>query len=1025
MVLALGVTLTVLLQCILCYTPVSPLKVELSPKKPLFRVGDRQELTCRMIKCSEKMTFSWSSLQDKPLYAEPQTTSTESTLVFKSVSKNIENKIQCKATCQGMIKQAAVTVRVYSFPKVPVISGHDSLVLGKENSLTCEVSDVYPAEHMTVEWLRGGKVVRTQEGEYGIESIQSYYTFTPQTNDDGESITCRATLSLDGLPPEERTREITVSMAVLCPPMNTVISVSPNNPKEDEFMNISCVSDSNLASRLVLSKMLDGKETELVSGDGPRVSVSYDKANLNHSGVYVCRTTNACGRQTDNVTFTVGISSFEAELSPKKPLFRVGDRQELTCRMTKCSEKMTFSWSNLEDKPLYAEPQTTSTGSTLVFKSVSKKNEDMIQCKATCQGTSKQATVQVRVYSFPKVPVISGHDSLVLGKENSLTCEVSDVYPAENMTVEWLRGGKVVHTQEGEYGIESIQSYYTFTPQTNDDGESITCRATLSLDGLPPEERTREITVSMAVLCPPMNTVISVSPNNPKENEFMNISCVSDCNHVSRLVLSKMLDGKETELVSGDGPRVSVSYDKANLNHSGVYVCRTTNACGRQTDNVTFTVGTHPLEVSLQPDMSVIPVERGSSMMLSCNSSGCPHAHITWRNVTHQPLLSWNDTRAFVSQLGPWTLGLEDNRTFICEINCGSVMKSKHTELKVYSFPSDPTIESSGPFLEGKVTNLTCTVHEVFPVDCFHIQWLDGELELHSVRGNFSDKLQNLSLTIPFKPKDSDQNKTFTCKVSLEMEGVSTQKIASTTLTVHYSPKHTTIDVRPKKKLNEGETVTISCQTDSAPEGHVTLSRVQNGEETKLVSSNGTQTSFSISFTNVSHSGTYVCEAVNKYGHQRKSVQITVQAPPKNINVTVYPSKEVQEGETVKICCQLVSFPPSDITLRKLDNGNAIYSSNGIFLLVNLTSNDSGLYQVNATNALGSETEIFTIIVMSKRKDGGNIFSDLLRRLNSIDFIIPVIGLGILATVASSLECIRRAKRKGFYELTEGIPETV
>ncbi|MCJ8737621.1 hypothetical protein PDJAM_G00026180 [Pangasius djambal] len=766
MVLALGVTLTVLLQCILCYTPVSPFKVELIPKKPLFRVGDRQKLTCR--------------------------------------------------------------------------------------------PNVYPAEHMTVEWLRGGKVVHTQEGEYGIESIQSYYTFTPQTNDDGESITCRATLSLDGLSPEERTTETTVSMAVLCPPMNTVISASPNNPKENEFMNISCVSDSNLASRLVLSKMLDGKETELVSGDGPRVSVSYDKANLNHSGVYVCRTTNACGGQTDSVTFTVGISPFKVELIPKKPLFRVGDRQKLTCRPS-----------------------------------------------------------------------------------------------------------------------------------------------------------------------PPMNTVISASPNNPKENEFMNISCVSDSNLASRLVLSKMLDGKETELVSGDGPRVSVSYDKANLNHSGVYVCRTTNACGGQTDSVTFTVGTHPLEVSLQPDMSVIPVERGSSMTLSCNSSGCPHAHITWQNVTHQPLLSWNDTRTFVSQLGPWTVGLEDNRTFICEINCGSVVKSKHTELKVYSFPSDPTIESSGPFMEGKVTNLTCTVREVFPVDCFHIQWLDGELELHSMRRNFSDKPQNLSLTIPFKPKDSDQNKTFTCKVSLEMEGVSTQKTASTTLTVHYSPKHTTIDVRPNKNLNEGETVTISCQTDSAPEGHVTLSRVQNGEETKVVSSNGTQTSFSISFTKVSHSGTYVCEAVNKYGHQRESVQITVQAPPKNITVTVYPSKEIQEGETVKICCQLVSFPPSDITLRKLDNGNAIYSANGIFLLANLTSNDSGLYQVNATNALGSETEIFKIIVMSKRKDGGNIYLDLLRRLNSINFIIPVIGLGILATAASSLDCIRRAKRKGFYELTEGIPETV
>lgn len=100
------------------------------------------------------------------------------------------------------------------------------------------------------------------------------------------------------------------------------------------------------------------------------------------------------------------------------------------------------------------------------------------------------------------------------------------------------------------------------------------------------------------------------------------------------------------------------------------------------------------------------------------------------------------------------------------------------------AFPSDPIIKSSGPFLEGKVTNLTCTVRDVFPADCFQIYLIDGETVLHSVRGNFSDKLQNLTLTIPVKPKDSDQ-KTFTCKVSLEMEGVSSQKTASTTLALN------------------------------------------------------------------------------------------------------------------------------------------------------------------------------------------------------------------------------------------------
>lgn len=71
-------------------------------------------------------------------------------------------------------------------------------------------------------------------------------------------------------------------------------------------------------------------------------------------------------------------------------------------------------------------------------------------------------------------------------------------------------------------------------------------------------------------------------------------------------------------------------------------------------------------------------------MMLSCNSSGCPHAQITWQNVTHQPLLNWTETQAFISQLGPWTVGLEDNRTFICEVECGSVVKTKRTELKVF-----------------------------------------------------------------------------------------------------------------------------------------------------------------------------------------------------------------------------------------------------------------------------------------------------------------------------------------------------
>lgn len=135
----------------------------------------------------------------------------------------------------------------------------------------------------------------------------------------------------------------------------------------------------------------------------------------------------------------------------------------------------------------------------------------------------------------------------------------------------------------------------------------------------------------------------------------------------------------------------------------------------------------------------------------------------------------------------------------------------------------------------------------------------------------------------------------------------------------------------------------------------------------------------------------------------------------------VYPSNEVQEGNTITICCHLVSFPPSKITLRKLDSGIDIYSSNGTFLLVNLTSHDSGQYQVTAANALGVNTKNFTVTVRNKSK----FYWYILQRLNSLDFIIPVIALGSLAIVATSLDYIRRMKRKGFYELTEGKKETV
>lgn len=97
-----------------------------------------------------------------------------------------------------------------------MISGEDRLRLGAESTLTCSVSGVYPAELLTLTWLRGDAVLQSIVGGPGSSSVQSEYRFAPVKQDSGANISCRATLDLQDLPAEDRTRETSVPLNLLC-----------------------------------------------------------------------------------------------------------------------------------------------------------------------------------------------------------------------------------------------------------------------------------------------------------------------------------------------------------------------------------------------------------------------------------------------------------------------------------------------------------------------------------------------------------------------------------------------------------------------------------------------------------------------------------------------------------------------------------------------------------------------------------------------------------------------------------------
>lgn len=103
------------------------------------------------------------------------------------------------------------------------------------------------------------------------------------------------------------------------------------------------------------------------------------------------------------------------------------------------------------------------------------------------------------VPAFPSDPVITGQDQLRLETESTLTCQVSHLYPPEQLTLTWLRGDTVLKTTMGDLKTSLLWSEHKVLNQ--DSGQNITCRATLELEDLPAENGTRETTVPLNVLC--------------------------------------------------------------------------------------------------------------------------------------------------------------------------------------------------------------------------------------------------------------------------------------------------------------------------------------------------------------------------------------------------------------------------------------------------------------------------------------------------------------------------------------------
>lgn len=92
---------------------VQGLRVDVLPGTPLFKLGERQQLVCRVQDCLRTPSVSWFWLGDRPLSSPVDTNGTRSVLTFDPVRMEDEGTLVCKVLCGDGVRLKQVSVRVY------------------------------------------------------------------------------------------------------------------------------------------------------------------------------------------------------------------------------------------------------------------------------------------------------------------------------------------------------------------------------------------------------------------------------------------------------------------------------------------------------------------------------------------------------------------------------------------------------------------------------------------------------------------------------------------------------------------------------------------------------------------------------------------------------------------------------------------------------------------------------------------------------------------------------------------------
>ncbi|MEE6516956.1 hypothetical protein FKM82_026850, partial [Ascaphus truei] len=362
--------------------------------------------------------------------------------------------------------------------------------------------------------------------------------------------------------------------------------------------------------------------------------------------------------------------------------------------------------------------------------------------------------------------------------------------------------------------------------------------------------------------------------------------------------------------------------------------------------------------ITLSPSQTAIAGQIGESLLLTCEAFGCPDPSFVWRTPEDKTLSGTVNNEGGKSLLTMTNVSAESDGYYTCKAMCEHEKPDeRRIKISVYSLPKDPVLETS-PLLVGVQTHITCTVPHVYPTERLSAQILrDGEVvaEFEVPEPVGVSTLKDIVLPYDFTPTERDEGGEIACVATMPFGEEIDPKIRRTagTITLSYSPRNTVISASPSS-VNEGDTVTLSCDSDGIPTPKTYLRQHSTSGKSVLLSEGP-----SVTLTGVQNpsDGVYECEARNSLGSDNGTVELIVRARPRNTQVVIAPSAAVREGEPVLISCTSEAWPaPALILKKKTGTGlTELASERGVHAISHARPEHTGTYVCESRNVAGQQ----------------------------------------------------------------------